>query len=270
MYQQRLAELFILYEKGTASNEQWKEFMRIIKGRKYNQFLKNKIDFSIRSNHPPTNIPIERAQKILNHILTFEKHTAELLPFNKKKWYWSAAGILFLLATFSLIWISSSSEKSIDIAKQASQTKEIGVLGTKKFIRLPDGSSVILNVGSSIEYPEEFTNNKRVVKLNGEAYFDIKHDASSPFIVYVGKIKTTVLGTAFNVRTDSECGKVYVTVIKGRVKVGDDEKEYGIITPNEQMSINITNFSFKKESFNSDLAIEWKKEYLLLEDVSLN
>ena len=43
---------------------------------------------------------------------------------------------------------------------------------------LPDGSTVKINANSSLQYPEKFTGNNRIVKLSGEAFFDVIHDAS--------------------------------------------------------------------------------------------
>ena len=67
-------------------------------------------------------------------------------------------------------------------------------------IVLPDGSRVWLNARSSLIYPNKFlTGQPRKVKLNGEAYFEVAHDKSRPFIVETEKVQTRVLGTSFNV-----------------------------------------------------------------------
>ena len=67
----------------------------------------------------------------------------------------------------------------------------------KKQVVLADGSKIRVNSGSELKYPKVFNSKKREVYLSGEAYFDIQHDASKPFIIHTGKVVTTVLGTAF-------------------------------------------------------------------------
>ena len=139
----------------------------------------------------------------------------------------------------------------------------------KRYIRLQDGSTVLLNEGSQLDYPAGFANNKREVTLSGEAYFDIRPDAKRPFIVHTGKINTTVLGTAFNIKAYPEQKQITVTVTRGKVKVGDNKKTFGVIVPNESIAVNTEINSFRLERVNADEALTWKKQYLVLDDISL-
>ena len=66
-------------------------------------------------------------------------------------------------------------------------------------ITLVDGSKVWLNAGSALTYPVAFMGNERKVSVTGEAYFEVMHDASKPFIVHDGSMDVKVLGTHFNV-----------------------------------------------------------------------
>ncbi|WP_162618686.1 FecR family protein [Pedobacter yulinensis] len=84
-----------------------------------------------------------------------------------------------------------------------------------KHVSLPDGSTVQLNAGSAIRYPEQFDENRQV-SLTGEAYFDVQHGLGT-FSVTSGKTKVTVLGTAFNVKRTRS--KVEVIVARGLVRV---------------------------------------------------
>src|SRR5690606_4549797 len=69
-----------------------------------------------------------------------------------------------------------------------------------QFIKLPDGSTVLLNTGSTLDFPEAFDAQTREVRLSGEAFFNIREDQARPFVVHTGALKTTVLGTSFNVK----------------------------------------------------------------------
>lgn len=107
------------------------------------------------------------------------------------------------------------------------------------FVVLPDGSKVVLSYGSKLRYASSFSGlAKREVYLIGEGFFDIKHNNLKPFIVHTGKIQTTVLGTAFDVKALSGDKIITVTVTRGRVKVSNNDKLLGVITPDQQFTFN--------------------------------
>lgn len=98
--------------------------------------------------------------------------------------------------------------------------------GNTANINLPDGSIVMLQPGSRLRFPSAFAGKDRLVILEGEAYFKVRHDAARPFIVQAGGIETTVLGTEFNVKDNT------VTLVSGRVRVsGENVPQPVIITP---------------------------------------
>lgn len=86
-------------------------------------------------------------------------------------------------------------------------------------ITLPDGTKVWLNAASSLQYPSQFVGNERKVTLNGEAYFEVKHNASKPFIVYSAEQRTIVKGTKFNVSAYQEDKKTTTTLLEGSVAI---------------------------------------------------
>lgn len=89
--------------------------------------------------------------------------------------------------------------------------------GEKARITFTDGTQVILNSSSSLRFPKEFNGPAREVYLEGEAFFDVAHDESHPFIVYAQEAKIQVLGTEFNIRGWAEDSKVEVLVSDGKV-----------------------------------------------------
>ena len=72
--------------------------------------------------------------------------------------------------------------------------------GERLAATLPDGSTVELNSGARLSYIRTFGGRTRTVRLTGEAFFDVAHDAQKPFIVETFNAAVTVLGTRFNVR----------------------------------------------------------------------
>jgi ferric-dicitrate binding protein FerR (iron transport regulator) len=83
-------------------------------------------------------------------------------------------------------------------------------------LQLPDGTTVWINAASSIRYPASFTGSERRVTITGEAYFEVAKDPSRPFIVTVGEIDITALGTAFNINAYTDEDGLKATLVEGR------------------------------------------------------
>jgi transmembrane sensor len=133
-------------------------------------------------------------------------------------------------------------------------------LNQKKQVTLADGSKIWVNSASQLKYPEAFAGKTREVYLSGEAYFDIKHDASRPFIIHTGKVITTVLGTAFNIKEDNTQHTVIVTVTRGKVSVANGKEPLGILTPNQQISFNTVNRQHVQKNVNAEQVIAWQED----------
>ena len=89
---------------------------------------------------------------------------------------------------------------------------------------LSDGSEVWVNSATVLEYPVVFSGNRRIVKLNGEAYFKVQADSLRPFIVVVaGGMEVCALGTVFNVNAYAE-RFVESVLVKGKISVGKEDR----------------------------------------------
>ena len=103
-------------------------------------------------------------------------------------------------------------------ANEAEVTRIETTVGMRKKVGLPDGSDIELNTSSVMR--AALSSDMREVWLDkGEAYFEIHHDASRPFIVHAGNRQIAVLGTKFSVRREGD--KVTVLVSEGKVRVDD-------------------------------------------------
>jgi len=139
-----------------------------------------------------------------------------------------------------------------------------------RLVHLPDGSTVIIMKDSKLTYLPIYNKmGKREVYLEGQAYFDVKHNPSSPFIVHTGNIKTIVLGTAFNIKAIKGDNNVIVTVTRGKVSVSNKNKVLGSITPNQQMVINTGKARPVLQKIDADAYLLWKKQDLLFDDVTM-
>lgn len=138
----------------------------------------------------------------------------------------------------------------------------IALNGEIKLITLPDGTTICLNAGSRLRYPDKFKQNTREVNLTGEAFFKVAHDSSKPFIIYSGKIKTTVLGTSFNVKAYNEDKSVKITVVSGKVGVVPtiSKKPAVLLTSNMQMVYNKTSQTVLTEKIDdASSVISWQQ-----------
>lgn len=95
--------------------------------------------------------------------------------------------------------------------------------GQRATVTLHDGTRVILNVASTLRVPATFGTQMREVFLEGEAYFEVAHDATRPFTVHAGRSATDVLGTRFGVRAYLDDATVEVAVAEGRVGLRRDD-----------------------------------------------
>jgi ferric-dicitrate binding protein FerR (iron transport regulator) len=106
-------------------------------------------------------------------------------------------------------------EAKLDDNKRVEEVNEDKKLRT---VRLPDGSSVVLQPGARISYPVCADRNcKREVYLSGAAFFEVSRNTLQPFIVYANEMVINVLGTSFHVKAYDQDSLVEVLVKTGKV-----------------------------------------------------
>jgi ferric-dicitrate binding protein FerR (iron transport regulator) len=124
-------------------------------------------------------------------------------------------------------------------------------LGSRALTTLPDGSKVWLNAGSRLDYTLEFGRKTRVVKLTGEAFFDVKTDSTKPFIVRAGKLAIKAYGTAFNVKAYPNENAITTTLVRGKVVIaGKDNADKDFVVnmkPNDKVAF----FNDKVQNINA-------------------
>ena len=140
--------------------------------------------------------------------------------------------------------------------------------GERKQITLPDGSSITINSGSELKFPEVFSKNSREVWLEGEAYFDISKDVDRPFHVSTDGLTVQVLGTKFNVNTKGKTKTVSLESGKVQVTLKDSGDEIQL-SPNEELLLNTETGEVVKRNFDVSKTTAWKDNILLLDNMSL-
>lgn len=134
--------------------------------------------------------------------------------------------------------------------------------------RLPDGSSVMLNANSALEVPADWEEDNRMVKLSGEAFFEVSHGANDEkFTVRTVKGDITVLGTKFNVQERE--GELEVALTEGKVSLTVPGSPVTYLSPGQIASVNTENFVDLK---TVDLApyTAWSEHKMVFKDMPVS
>lgn len=258
MDKQYFLELLHKYLNDEATNEEQQFLLKY-----YYLFSAEPDIVSLLSDEQKEKIKDEINASIWENIDNQSQNDKKIIPL--KTWIpkIAAAIIIGLCAAGFLFFRNKPSTKPNQLYSVHKQKPNL-------FLVLPDGSRVILNYGSKLSYASSFNGlSKREVYLIGEAFFDIKHNNLKPFIVHTGKVKTTVLGTAFDVKAVPGEKNITVTVTRGRVKVSDDKRVLGIIIPNQQITFNQQKSVSTQTNIDAQNYTIWTaRDDLYFEDIS--
>jgi transmembrane sensor len=171
-----------------------------------------------------------------------------LLDFKQKQSRKNKLSTLRLFIRYAVValvcvgctWYLSSRQPKQSTGKSALAYEEISTPpGQRTLVSLQDGSKVWLNASTTLRYPSNLGNGNRHVALDGEAYFEVKHDAQHPFTIATNKAKVSVLGTKFSVFAYKENSNFSVSLLEGSVRVsknGDATHVYQLM-PNQKFSL---------------------------------
>ncbi len=155
--------------------------------------LQKKLDFEMNDSEQESN---------LKRIIIFKKlRTAAI-------WL-----LFFGLGSFITYLVSSNR------VTQNFKTEITVPYGTKTTAKLPDGSTVYLNAGSTIIYNQDFNKTKRLVYLSGEAYFNVATNKSKPFEVITSFLTVRATGTKFNVKAYPNESSITATLVEGKIDI---------------------------------------------------
>lgn len=247
--EQHFFDLLSLKLSGDASESQLAEITSILQANPSLQFLYDQI---IEPVYCEQDASIKAEQAYASHFVKmqlaglFDKEDEVSInnlvtkspTFTKRKlaFLGIAAGI------FTVFFINYSLRLDKSVAKQSPNSfvnEIVTKRGSKSSIKLPDGTTVRLNTDSRLSYMSFTAGKTREVTLIGEAYFDVAHDSSRPFIIHSGKVNIKVLGTSFNVRNYPQDKELETSLIKGKIEVSLESRPEDIIIlkPTEKLII---------------------------------
>jgi transmembrane sensor len=202
----------------------------------------------------------------------------DLMTLNRRRnshtrriWLRLAAASVLVLLAFSAWWGLTANRR-----QAPALTQTLGAIGAahpllnkKQIIHLPDGSTVILNNNSKLDYPAAFTGRTREVYLAGEGYFEIIRQTNKPFLVHTGKITTRVLGTAFNIKAYPAEGAIEVTVTHGKVQVFKEDRSVGLLTADQQISFSTGTEQVARKKVDTRPVVAWKPAEINFDDITM-
>ena len=255
-------QLFIRYINDECTKEEIQRINRDFSLKEQRKIIDNILVNSWNSGEN-TNQP-EKFQKMLIEIhqkiesKSGKKQLIDYLYYSKV-----AASLLIFVSVLGYFVINYSPlpEQQPEIVNTIHKSTEFG---QKLTINLPDNSIVVLNYGTTLSYPEKFSDSIRHVKLNGEAFFEITHDDQKPFIVEGNGVNVTVLGTSFNFNTR----ETFVALQEGKVKLTAD-KQNAFLSPGQIASLSEKSESFVTREFDHTEIIGWKDGIINIENFTL-
>ena len=150
--------------------------------------------------------------------------------------YMKAAAILLIPLIIAGGIIYSHLTESTKVFKEENVAMQIyAPMGSRVSFNLPDGTTGMLNSGSRLDYAIPFTSNRNI-KLEGEAWFEVKHDEEHPFEIATGSSLVKVLGTSFNISAYPAEKYIEVVLKSGKVEYQSNiSEDKAIVMPSERL-----------------------------------
>lgn len=140
-------------------------------------------------------------------------------------------------------------------------------VGQRANIQLPDGTNVWLNARTQMTYPAYFTGAKREIELNGEAYFEVSHDAEKPFVVHTKSFEVKVLGTKFNVKAYNDTEDFTTALMEGSVEVTNTMNKNNTIRLLPDQKVDYREGRLFRSSIEDYDIYRWREGLMCFKDI---
>jgi ferric-dicitrate binding protein FerR (iron transport regulator) len=173
----------------------------------------------------------------------------------------------------------SGNSLSFDEAKALAKNKlgynEVIIPFAQTFkLKLSDGTLVWLNAGSKLRFPQNFVNsdNKRMVYLEGEAFFEVTKNKEKPFIVNAQEVDVKVLGTKFNISSYESDKSIATTLVEGSVRVYETATPENGMRLNPSFQANYDRFgnNFNKVKVDTSIYTAWMQNRLVIDHLKFS
>jgi len=141
-------------------------------------------------------------------------------------------------------------------------------------LKLSDGTLVWLNAGSKLRFPQNFINsdNKRMVYLEGEAFFEVTKNKEKPFIVNSQEVDVKVLGTKFNISSYETDKSITTTLVEGSVRVYETRTPENSMRLNPSFQANYDKFgnNFNKAKVDTNIYTAWMQNRMVIDHLKFS
>jgi len=172
-------------------------------------------------------------QKELNVNAAWNKIQRKRERVKRPVYYSIAASLLLLIGIF------------IFYPTKENVTTYVNNATSPQLLTLQDGSEILVNSSSGIQYPTVFSSDERKISFQGEAFFEIEKLPNKPFIIEMGETQIEVLGTSFNISTNKTLDSIAVDVVTGKVLFTAINKEM-LLQKGEKAIFRKTDLHFEK------------------------
>lgn len=251
-----IQEIMLRYLNGESSHEETKTLQEWIADSEANEeeFEVVKNLWSDSAKAALISVDTEKAWQVV-HARTMEKQNKVVSLFSWKKTFAIAASILLIVGAIYLFYYAPHTGWKVTVAKN-----------NNEIIHLSDGSTITLRKGSRIALsrnPRAF----RKAKLEGIAYFEIKHNPQNPFTVVTTNGIIKDIGTAFLIKSYDSLEQV--TVLEGEVSFANKKEEAKAILLQAGESAVLKNNEPQRKKVDTANALSWRSDVLIFNHTPL-
>ncbi len=163
-----------------------------------------------------------------------------------------AAGLVIAVGLAALLFFTNRNTPDL----LAFQTIHVPS-GQRVEILLSDSTHVWLNANTTMTYPSEFKKDKREVTIEGEAFFEVRHNDKWPFTVHTSQMDIKDLGTKFNVEAYADKGYAETSLMEGKVEIAMTNRQSHILQPGQKLQVMDGNM--KLSDINDPDSYRWRE-----------
>jgi transmembrane sensor len=206
-----------------------------------------------------SDIEVDEIVEYVKSRLQYNVEDDNVVPFKfYQSKYFKVAAMLLVLVSIGFLFVKLKPTRAPQQQVNTVNSEYLSVINTSaksKVVQMSDGSLAVLKPGSGLKYLRSFAK-KRVVILDGEAFFEVHKNPAIPFLVHSNDMVVRVLGTSFTVRSQKDKQEFKVIVNTGKVLVYNNKKATAgtnsensvTLVPNQQVTYQAQQLKFKKET----------------------
>lgn len=272
--EERIEYLLRQYEKNNCSREELEELFSYINGlragdQSLKQAVRNIYD-DIKKNHPSFTYVDENGKLVLTGPDDQSAFSDKTLVSGKPKWKLLVVVTVSCIIGFcTLIWIVRKNFSVVNYIQKpttSNPSKKISTKVQQGRLSLSDSTEVWLNANSVIEIPDKFSNDKREITLNGEAFFSSRSSSSAPLIIHCGRITITAHSSAFNIKAYPKDKQLSVSSVSGKIRVTRGSDLLGVLAGGQSLKVNKDDDNISRKAVSSENVASWREGNMKYEE----